>query len=113
MKIKRGDTKRYKFARKIDGEIVKERADHIYFTVKENRSDNANVVLQKTINDMTFDDETGYYHMTILPDDTNNLQIKTYPYDIEVKIGDDYVQTINKEEEFKVVRDYTRPEDEV
>lgn len=112
MKIKRGDTKRYKFPRKVDGKIVKERAEHVYFTVKENKSDNAKAVLQKTIDDMQFD-EDGYYHITLLPDDTNDLQIKTYPYDIEVKIGDDYVQTINKEEEFKVVRDYTRPEDEV
>ena len=91
MQLTRGDTKALKFQRKSEGQVIKTVADNIYFTVKKNNSTN-DVIFQKTINDMTFDDE-GFYHFTINPIDTNNLSYGEYVYDIEVKI-DNYVKTI-------------------
>lgn len=82
MKIKRGDTKKYKFQRKdANGQPILTIANKIYFSVKKSDQDN-DVIIQKTIEDMTFD-EQGYYHFTIEPTDTNNLKYGTYCYDIE------------------------------
>lgn len=94
IEIIRGDTKRYKFCRKDkNGDIITRIADKIYFTIKEN-SNNNDFILQKTIDDMIFD-ENGYYHFVILPTDTNNLPYKTFCYDIE-RIQDGDVRTIRR-----------------
>ena len=94
MNITRGDTKSFKFRRKSDGKPITQEADNIYFTVK-NTNYTDEVLFQKTIDDMDFDEEY-YYHFTILPKDTNELEYGDYKYDIEVKIGDTYVKTIAK-----------------
>ena len=83
MELTRGDTGAYKFQRhNADGEVIMEKADEIYFTVKTNGY-NDNVLIQKTIDDMEFD-EDGYYHFIIQSSDTDNLDYGTYMYDIEV-----------------------------
>ena len=92
IKIRRGDTKAFKFQRKSNGEPITEIAENIYFTVKRNSKLN-DFIFQKTIDDMNFD-ENYFYHFTIYPEDTNGLQYGNYEYDIEVKIGDEYVKTI-------------------
>ena len=96
MRLTRGDTKYFKFARKdAEGNIITERAEKLYFTVKPD-FDEDEVVIQKTIDDMTFD-EDGWYHFVLEPDDTNYLEFSAYVYDIEVYIPSrDYVQTIAK-----------------
>ena len=78
----RGDSKHYKFQRKDEnGDVIPIEADEIYFTVK--RSDTTlDPIFQKTKAQMTFDNE-GFYHFSILPEDTNNLVYSTYYYDIE------------------------------
>lgn len=94
MEIIRGDTAQYKFQRLDNsGNVITEKADKIYFTVKENY-DTKIITFQKTIEDMTFD-ENYYYHFVINPEDTNELKYGDYVYDIEVK-KDDYKQTISK-----------------
>ena len=94
MVITRGDTKGLKFQRKRDGKPITQEAENIYFTVKDNNYTN-DILFQKTIDDMDFD-EDAYYHFTILPEDTNDLEYGDYKYDIEVKISDIYVKTIAK-----------------
>lgn len=94
MKIIRGDTKCFKFQRTSNGEPIETKAEKIYFSVK-NTSKNNDVIFQKTIEDMTFD-ENFFYHFIIYPEDTNNLQYGDYVYDIEVKIGSNYVKTISR-----------------
>ena len=69
----RGDTKQLKFRRLSGGEPITTEADQIYFTVK--RAVNPlpkEPVLQKTLADMAFDQEY-YYHLTIEPEDTDEL----------------------------------------
>ena len=92
----RGDTSKWKFQRlDKDGHPITVIADKCWFSVKTNDMQQ-NTVIQKTIDDMTFD-ESGFYHFTIEPEDTNNLQYGDYVYDIEI-IQSDYKQTISKGE---------------
>lgn len=86
MEIIRGDTGLYKFQRKDKaGEIILEKAEKIYFSVKENYKI-SKVLFQKTIDDMTFD-EDGTYHFAIEASDTDNLDYGDYVYDLEVING--------------------------
>lgn len=96
IELTRGDTCCLKFARLNNrNEIIKEKADEVYFTVKPfigaKKYD-----FQKRLSDntITFTDD-GYYHFTIESNDTDNLPIGDYYFDIEVKIGN-YVKTISK-----------------
>lgn len=83
MELIRGDTGVYKFQRHdADGKVIMEKADEIYFTVKTNGYSDE-VLLQKTIEDMDFD-QNGYYHFIIQSSDTDNLNFGTYQYDIEI-----------------------------
>lgn len=96
MIITRGDTHSYKFQR-LDGEKqpIEEQAPSIYFTVKDSNNEKE-IIFQKTIEDMTFD-ENYFYHFTIWPEDTNDMYYGSYDYDIEVKYTDgNYVRTIAK-----------------
>lgn len=96
MEITRGDTSKWKFRRlDMDGEPILERADKCWFSVKTGDMQE-NTVIQKTIDDMEFN-EDGFYSFTIEPEDTNNLQYGNYVYDIEVIQGN-YKQTISKGE---------------
>lgn len=83
MELIRGDTGKYKFRRRnADGNIIGTKADAIYFTIKKDAYTD-DFVLQKTLEDMEFD-EDYYYHFTIAPEDTDDLDYGTYRYDIEV-----------------------------
>lgn len=110
MNITRGDTKSFKFQRKSEGQPITAEADNIYFTVKYSNSVE-DALIQKTISDMTFD-ENYFYHFTILPSDTNGLEYGNYSYDIEVKVGDTYVKTIAKGT-FTIEEETTFAENEV
>lgn len=91
----RGDTMSYKFRRKNkDGQPILEIAPKIYFSIKDTDL-KQEVVIQKTIEDMTFED--GWYSFTIYPEDTNNLTYGDYTYDIEVRNEyDNYTRTLSK-----------------
>lgn len=79
----RGDTAKFKFQRlDVEGNPIMTAADEVFFTVKENTRKRG-FVFQKTLADMTFDDE-GFYHFVIQPEDTNGLQYWDYVYDIEI-----------------------------
>lgn len=82
MEIIRGDTKGFKFQRKDgEGHPITTIADKIYFTVKKTYN-NLEPIFQKTIDDMTFDND-GTYHFIINPEDTDGIPYGTYYYDIE------------------------------
>lgn len=98
MKITRGDTEKFKFQRKDqDDTAITRKADEMYFTLKANET-MEDFIFQKRLSDgtITFTDD-GYYHFTILPEDTNNLDYDLYYFDIEVKtVEDNYVRTLKK-----------------
>lgn len=83
LELIRGDTAKFKFQRiDADGNPIMTVANELYFTVKENTKTKP-FVFQKTLDDMTFDEE-GFYHFVIEPEDTNGLQYWDYSYDVEV-----------------------------
>lgn len=89
--LRRGNTGEFKFQRKdANGHPILTVATKVYFTVKRN-TEEVNYLFQKTLDDMTFDGE-GYYHLTIDPEDTANLEYGDYVYDVEV-IVEDYKNT--------------------
>lgn len=86
-KIIRGDSKKFKFQRKNSDGVITEKAEKVYFTVKENdKNGNNNVLIQKTIDDMEYD-ENYFYHFTLDPADTDDLEFKRYYFDIEIITG--------------------------
>lgn len=93
----RGDTKQLKkFKLKtLDGaELKLTDSDQIYFTMK-NASDIA--VLKKKIDQGITLGDDGFYHITIEANETSNLDIGSYNYDIEVDLfvsNKTYVSTI-------------------
>ena len=92
LKVIRGDTSKFKFSRKdSEGNTIMQQANAIYFTIK-NDCFTKQVLIQKTIDDMTF--ENGVYTFTIDGTDTDNLNYGFYRYDLEV-VEEEYKQTIS------------------
>lgn len=86
MEIIRGDTKHLKFKRinKSDGSIIMEVPEKMYFTVKYSYDTKA-FLIQKTLeNGIDFNEEDGYYYMTIEPEETDNLPYTNLVFDIEI-----------------------------
>ena len=98
--LTRGDTGAFKFQRKDkNGNVIGTVPAALYFTVKKSFS-TSEVVLQKTVSDMTLD-ESFYWHFRLEPEDTEELEVGCYAFDIEVTDadpggGENYVQTIVK-----------------
>ncbi len=94
MRFVRGDTKAYKFVRRLkkDHSIIMEKADDVKLTVRHNPE--GEIVIQKYLeNGITFDEATGYYYILFEPADTSNLEFETYGFDIQV-VKDSVVHTI-------------------
>ena len=78
--INRGTYLGLKAQRKnMDGTPIMVKADAIYFIIKKRWTDKT-ALITKTIDDMTFD-ENGYYHFSIVPEDTENLPYGKYVWD--------------------------------
>ena len=78
--INRGTYLGLKAQRKnMDGTPILVEADAVYFIVKKKWTDETPII-KKTLEDMTFD-EQGYYHFSINPTDTENLQYGKYVWD--------------------------------
>lgn len=91
--LTRGDTGKFKI-NLIDTEenqIVLGEGDQLYFTVKDNY-DMTDYVLQKKIGDgITLGDDNSY-HLLLNSTDTDNLNFKSYVYDVAVVIGSEIKQ---------------------
>lgn len=80
----RGDIYSFSFAVYIDDQKSSMEMDNIYFTVKKHHYDE-DYIIQKRVSDGTIvSDGTGSYTVTIEPEDTNDLKIGTYDFDIEI-----------------------------
>ena len=94
MQFTRGDTQPLKFQRlDADGEPITDVPDEMYFTVKKDYSVKE-IVFQKNLDDMTLGDDDNW-HFVIDPEDTQELPVGNYVYDIEVTT-DGNVFTISK-----------------
>ena len=98
LELIRGDTLNLKFQRKDEfDEIIKEKPDKMYFTVKSSYY-SKEVVFQKSLNDgsIIYNEEDSCYYTTINPEDTKDLKYgDDYVFDIEIITGDT-VKTIAK-----------------
>lgn len=86
--FKRGDTKVLNKFRPTDnnGTPLKLSAtDQIYFTMK--KGTNGNAVVKKSINNGIILEDDGYYHITMHPDDTQDLSNGIYVYDIQLNLN--------------------------
>lgn len=78
--------------------------DTIFITCKEGESDGSKIVFQKNKEDIKFD-EKGYIHVVFEPEDTENLIVGKYVFDIEVTLTNGYRKT--KKGEFTLEYDVT------
>lgn len=62
--------------------------DTAFFTCKKNGSDTGNIFRKSLNNGITFNDK-GAYIVRVAPEDTQNVEIGRYFYDMEVGVGDD------------------------
>lgn len=84
----RGDTGTFSVAPKINGEYVLENGDHIWFTlrkIKDNR-----ILIQKDITEF----ENGIAEIVIEPNDTVNMELGNYIYDLKMIRGDGTVDSL-------------------
>lgn len=112
IKVIRGNTKKLKFQRKTkDGEVITQKPDKMYFTVKENYY-TKEVLFQKKLDEsIEYNEEDNYYYITIEPSDTDGLNYDTYVFDIKI-ITDSEKKTIIRDE-FVVEKAVTFAENEV
>jgi len=97
LEMTRGDTLKLKFSRQTENqEVIFEKADEMYMTFKKSIY-SEKILFQKSLKDgtITYDSETGYYHVIIEPADTEGLRYGDYVFDIEIKKGNT-VKTIVK-----------------
>lgn len=84
----RGDTGTFSVAPKINGEYVLEDGDHIWFTlrkIKDNR-----ILIQKDITEF----ENGIAEIVIEPNDTVNMELGNYIYDLKMIREDGTVDSL-------------------
>lgn len=96
----RGDT--LAFAFEIDGVAS---LDSAYFTVKANVQDD-NYILQKSLNSGITVVETGKWRVRVAPEDTANIEVGSYYYDLEIGVNSDIYTIITGK--LKVQQDITR-----
>lgn len=76
-----------------DGEISGIDFDEIFFTVKKHAGD-ATVLVQKTLNGAGISKiETGVYQLRIQAEDTDDLKVGAYAFDIELCFENSVKQT--------------------
>lgn len=103
IKMTRGDTEcAYVAAKKDGGHVPFIDGDILYFTVKT-RADTVKKELQKVITE--FPD--GKALIVIEPEDTKNLQFKTYEYDLQLTDTEGRVITLIKPSKFIIDKEIT------
>lgn len=109
----RGDTQILKF-KIVDAENNKCKAsntDKLYFTVKKN-STSKKIIFQKTLeNGIKYNENDGYYYITINSEDTAGLSYSTYGFDIQIKTEKGIVKTLLIGS-MTITEEYTYKEDE-
>ena len=98
----RGDTLAFSF--EVEGIDT---LDTAYFSCKAN-ADDENYVFQKSLTDGISLVETGKYRVRVAPEDTSNIEVGSYYYDLEIGANSD-IFTILKGV-LKVEQDVTRGE---
>lgn len=113
-KLIRGDTRyisKYFYDKNGNLLILNPSTDQVTFTIRKD-SEDQEVVLKKDFSNGVTISEDGKCRIAIHTDDTQNLELGKYGYDIEVRIGVNethpFVQTIEVGT-LKLTKDYSRP----
>lgn len=88
-----------------DGELITDDLDEAYFSCKEDPN-NDEYVFQKTLSDGITKVSTGNYTIRVAPEDTENLDVGTFFYDLEIHINDDVYTPLKGK--LKLEQDITR-----
>lgn len=84
LSMARGDIYSFSFAVFIDDEQSSQEMDQIYFTVKKNYYDKSYLIQKRLSDNGIVSDGHGNYSVIINPEDTNNLELGVYDFDIEL-----------------------------
>lgn len=99
--LTRGDT----ICFNIKGRGINQNLSNAYFSVKANKEDTA-YTFQKALNDGITEVEKGFYQVRIAPDETHNLELGTYFYDVQLQFGEDIITPMKGR--FELAYDITR-----
>lgn len=109
----RGDTQilKFKILDQEGNECKASSTDKLYFTVKKSAT-SKKIAFQKTLgNGIVFNEEDGYYYITINSEDTSRLSYTTYGYDLQIKTETGIVKTLQIGS-ITLTEEYTFKEDE-
>lgn len=86
----KGDTLSFTF----EIENFTEELDTCYFSCKKDVTDN-NYIFQKSLNNGITKIDTGKYKVRVAPEDTKNVLIGNYQYDLQIGINNDIYTIMN------------------
>lgn len=87
MKMVRGDTLSFGIEYSFDGETQQD-LQECHFSCKKN-ADDENYAFQKSLGDGISKVSNGKYRIRIAPEDTENLEVGNYLYDLEIGLNGD------------------------
>lgn len=115
IELVQGDTSKiYKFQRKtIDNQIIKTLPLKMWITFKNNY-ENKKALFQKTLeNGITYSEEDNYYRFQIQAEDTEELFLGTYGFDIAIINEAGEKKTLLNNGVLELLSHYTKKENEV
>lgn len=110
----RGDTQilRFKIVDSDGNVCTASDSDKLYFTVKKSAT-SKRVAFQKSLGSgISYNEDDGYYYITIDSEDTASLSYSTYGFDIQIKTMGGVVKTLLIGS-MTLTEEYTYKEDEV
>lgn len=94
--IKKGDTfaRKTRFRQESDGAILKsDDLKSLFITLRSQPYENYDILLQKKLEDVTFDEEC-YCHFVFTSEDMERLDYGTYYFDISITLNNGYRKTV-------------------
>ena len=99
IRLVRGDTLSFNIV--MYGDI--QELDGVYFTVKKDYTEEA--IFQKSLSDGISEAEEGIYAVRVAPEDTADMEVGRYYYDLQIESGDDVMTVLRGI--FEIVFDIT------
>lgn len=87
LKMVRGDTLSFGIEYSFDDETTQD-LDTCYFSCKQNMDDEE-YIFQKSLNNGISKVDNGKYRVRVAPEDTENVDIGNYYYDLEIGLNND------------------------
>lgn len=114
IKVVKGDfSDIYKFQRKDKNGIIQSKPKKMWITFKIN-ANYKKFVFQKTLeNGIEYNPNDGFYRFRLTPNDTNNINVGTYGFDIAVIDENDEKRTLLNNGVLIIEEHYTHKENEV